>query len=353
MHKLPPLDPNTNENAAPHVFLLGAGASRASFPKGDLHGKPLPLMNDITQMTGLYEVLAKAGVKFDGRDFEALYDKLASDSKNLSLVEAMESVVYDYFSALELPPTPTLYDYLVLFLRPKDVIATFNWDPLLVLAYIRNSHLVELPHLIFLHGNVAIGTCTDDMVKGYPGEPCKLCGQQYSPSKLLYPVRDKSYTSDEFISSEWEAFKHFLARAYLLTIFGYSAPKTDIAAREAMLGFWETNGYKELAQIEIIDVRCEEELHNEWREFITRDHYAVFRDLKETYLFRYPRRSCDAFSSASLMLKPWPIHRPPEFGSLSDLHRWVEPLISEEKAVRREGIAHNPRLISAPGNGSS
>ena len=42
--------------------------------------------------------------------------------------------IHDYFHSLRIPPTPTLYDHLLLALRKKDVVATFNWDPLLLQA---------------------------------------------------------------------------------------------------------------------------------------------------------------------------------------------------------------------------
>jgi hypothetical protein len=46
-----------------------------------------------------------------------------------------------------------------LSLREKDVIATFNWDPLLFAACARNHTRTKLPYIIYLHGNVAIGYC--------------------------------------------------------------------------------------------------------------------------------------------------------------------------------------------------
>ena len=43
----------------------------------------------------------------------------------------IETRVDEYFADLELPGHPTIYDRLVLSLREKDLIATFNWDPFL------------------------------------------------------------------------------------------------------------------------------------------------------------------------------------------------------------------------------
>ncbi len=34
----------------PHVLILGAGASKASFPQGDGNGRKLPLMNELSDV---------------------------------------------------------------------------------------------------------------------------------------------------------------------------------------------------------------------------------------------------------------------------------------------------------------
>jgi hypothetical protein len=58
--------------------------------------------------------------------------ELTVDPGKTTILERLERAVFDYFSSLQLPDEPTLYDHLVLSLRPKDVIATFNWDPFLI-----------------------------------------------------------------------------------------------------------------------------------------------------------------------------------------------------------------------------
>ena len=94
---------------------------------------------------------------------------------------------------MRLPDELTLYDKIILCLRKKDLIATFNWDPFLALAYRRNLHIKELPRIVFLHGNVAIGVCLEDKVKGDMGEKCPKCGKYFQQTGLLYPIRDKNY----------------------------------------------------------------------------------------------------------------------------------------------------------------
>jgi hypothetical protein len=45
--------------------------------------------------------------------------------------------VREYFAQLELPVEPTIYDALLLSLRDKDAVFTFNWDPFLFQAHLR------------------------------------------------------------------------------------------------------------------------------------------------------------------------------------------------------------------------
>jgi hypothetical protein len=59
-----------------HVVLLGAGASRAAFPKGDALGKTLPVMNDLIDILGLSEFLQKHDIKSKGKNFENIYSDI-------------------------------------------------------------------------------------------------------------------------------------------------------------------------------------------------------------------------------------------------------------------------------------
>ncbi|ACG72774.1 hypothetical protein AnaeK_1545 [Anaeromyxobacter sp. K] len=130
----------------PHVVLLGAGASLAALPNGDKRGVKPPLMANFISTLGLESLLRDHGVKHIPDNFETLYSSLHGKSEYQPLLTELEQRVYEYFAAFELPDTPTLYDHLLLSLRDQDFIATFNWDPLLVQAYIRNRKVLrELP----------------------------------------------------------------------------------------------------------------------------------------------------------------------------------------------------------------
>lgn len=335
MPRLPAIDSARNANESPHVVILGAGASLAAVPDGDRNGTRLPFMNSLVELVGLGPLLDTKSITYKGQNFEDLYDSISKSSVEPAFLRALERKIYEYFTRLKLPDWPTLYDYLLLTLRKKDLVATFNWDPFLAEAYRRNAHLQELPQIVFLHGNVTVGVCEVDRVKGYVGDKCAKCGREFSPTVLLYPVRDKSYTASPFISNEWEVLKLYLKSAYYLTIFGYSAPKTDAAARKLMEEVWNANETKELAEIDIVDIKSKNEIRDAWKAFFTRNHYGISKSIKETYLFKQPRRTCDAFAAATLMNRPWRNNPIPEFDSLTDLQRWIKPLISEEVNNKR------------------
>jgi hypothetical protein len=255
MGRLPALRPDKNACESPHLVLLGAGASRAACLSGDANGRTLPLMLDLVEATGVDRLLSKAHVGWaKGDNFEVLYQAMVVDANKASLVRDIEEQIRDYFCAIEIPERANLYDRLLLSLRAKDYIATFNWDPLLAQAYRRNSHLKELPTILFLHGNVEVGVCLHDRRKGFLGHRCTTCDRPLEPTRLLYPVAQKDYASDPFIAQEWAAFRHVLKYAYLFTIVGYAAPASDVEAVSAMHAAWNQNESKELAEIDIVDV---------------------------------------------------------------------------------------------------
>jgi len=319
-------------NESPHVVILGAGASLASLPNGDKYGRKVPLMNNIVEMVSLQPILDKYGIKYTGNNFESFYDDLANNSGNEALLQEIEEAIHGYFGAMELPDSCTLYDYLVLSLREKDIIATFNWDPFLAQAFQRNMHVTHnMPKIAFLHGNVSVGCCIEHEQKGFlNGVKCGGCNDLLRPTKLLYPVKKKNYQNDEFIQQEWEGLRRHIRRAYIMTIFGYSAPATDVEAIELMLEVWKNNTTKSFSMIHIIDIKDEKEVEKSWKDFTTWS-FSVIQRLQEEYLFRHPRRSCDAFAMATLQQCPWQENRFPEFKTLSELHNWIKPLIKEEE----------------------
>jgi hypothetical protein len=54
---------NKPENWGRHIVILGAGASIAAFPHGDVNDKKLPTMDNLVEMLDLEPLLEQRGVK--------------------------------------------------------------------------------------------------------------------------------------------------------------------------------------------------------------------------------------------------------------------------------------------------
>jgi len=195
-----------------HVVILEAGASIAStFRNAEKNGKRLPLMDNFIELVGLNNLIEEVPANLRASYFEKLYSNLHNDNPNFELIKEIENQINNYFGNMELPEEPTIYDYLVLSLRSEDIIVTFNWDPFLYQAWVRNRKFTDdLPHLSFIHGNVAIGYSKKDKRCGPAGMYMNQDGGYFEPTKLLYPVEQKNYTDEEFIKIEWERIKYWL-----------------------------------------------------------------------------------------------------------------------------------------------
>lgn len=319
----------------PHIVLLGAGASRAAFPNGEANGKRLPLMADFAEIVPLADVLRHEGIGFERRNFEELYSELCTAPRLAAVREQVERVVFNYFSDLALPSEPTLYDHLVLSLQPKDVIATFNWDPFLIQA-VRRTTVVQgenHPHICFLHGNVAAGYCAVDEVLGVRGGRCSQCRKVFEACKLLYPVSTKRYDDDPAISSAWRDVKVALRNAFMVTVFGYSAPTSDVSAVELLLQAWGGAQTRSMEEFEIIDIRPEEELRSVWDQFIHTHHYEVYTTVYDSWLFNHPRRTGEAYWNQfveALIVENNPL---PRDASFDKLRTWFRPLLERERGA--------------------
>ena len=338
---LPYLDKTVCLN--PQLVILGAGASVAACPNGDAYGNRLPVMNNLIEATGMTSLLE---TKIDSKvnNFESFYVELVSSGQNEGLIRELEDRVRSYFSALQIPDRLTVYDYLLLCLREKDVIATFNWDPLLAQAHERNLNIKRLPTILYLHGTVGIGLCTEHHMMGFAWQHCVKCDKKLGPGRLLFPVKEKDYTNDKFIANQWDQLEWYLEHAYWITIFGYSAPVTDADARRLMLKVWRKNTVRDFAQLEVIDIKTKSELKSTWRDFIVRENFGSYSSVFETYMFTHPRRSCDAFAGATMQGRPWKDNPIPRFRTLDEMHEWISPLVEEERKYEQEKTPFSDRL---------
>ncbi|MEA4968237.1 MAG: hypothetical protein VB048_09005 [Bacteroidaceae bacterium] len=289
-----------------HTVILGAGATVATIPEGDKNGRKSSVMNGLIDKLNLNEVLKDIELKTKSDNLEDIYFELYSRPDCKSVVEELESRIYDYFSILEIPNFPTIYDFLILSLTETDAIATFNWDPLLLQAYLRCMDITDnLPKIFCLHGNVAMNYCYEHNEYGYKGAICPVCKRKLVPTKLLYPIGKKNYIDDNYINNSWEAIKYMVENSYMLTIFGYSAPSSDIEAVELLKSAWGGSENRQLEEVSVIDIIDEEDILKKWGTFIHSHHYRYSNSFFESYLGNFPRRSCETvFSTFQLNLPP-------------------------------------------------
>jgi hypothetical protein len=321
-----------------HVVILGAGASLQALPDGDRNGRRLPLMRDIVDFIGLKSLFEQSGLETDLSDFEKAYSELVETGCHPSLIAELEHRVTAYFAEMELPDAPTLYDHLVLSLREKDVIATFNWDPFLWQAINRcNEHFegfFSLPRTIFLHGNTAIGYVQHEgqILIGSLGAVSRRCGKPFEVGPLLFPVAKKDYQKHESIRGAWEDLKSELANAYIVTVFGYGAPSTDVEAIALLKDGWWQKGDRRFEEIEIVDIRPDQDLYKVWKPFIHSRHYRTTSSFYDSTIGRSPRRSCDAIWQELMNMVPIEPQALPQTGSWEELGDWLFEVRAEERS---------------------
>ena len=318
----------------PHLFILGAGATKATIPNGDKYGRQSPVMENFMQEIGIDNLLKGVELKTKSQNIEEIYSELATKPEYTDVVTRIEEGIVSHYRQMQIPDTPTLYDYLILSLRKKDCIATFNWDPLLIQAYNRvNKITTDLPEMLFLHSSVAVGICEDCRhYEPYRNRCCSKCGKPLSSPRLLYPVEHKDYSQDIFIKNSWNEFSRYLEQACIVTVWGYSAPKSDSEAKKMMLKAFSSD-YRPLDQIEVIDIADEETIHKIWYPFAkdTNYHLNIHKSLMDTYIAEFPRRSVEGYvkrniegwwGGSTLSLK--------ECTSFEELAQLVKPLIIKE-----------------------
>ena len=87
----------------------------------------------------------------------------------------------------------------------------------------------------------------------------------------------------------------------MLTIFGYSAPKSDVDAVNLMKKAWGNIEDRPLEEVSVIDIIDEETMLNTWKDFIHSHHYRYSNSFFDSYLAKFPRRTCETvFATFSL-----------------------------------------------------
>ena len=295
-------------------------------------------MADLAEVVGMKDVFREWGIDY-GRNFEAVFSELYEKNEEDKIKE-VQYRVESYFCGLELPDEPTLYDHLVLSLGKNDIIVTFNWDPLLPMALERNVPSgLDWPQVVYPHGNVRIGYCERDKKYDSAGRSCTTCGEPYKNTPLLYPIKQKDYDREPFVRAQWATARRGLGQASVLTVFGYSAPATDVAAFKLVQNAWGSNSLHDVADVEFVvgpgikDAEVEEA----WEPIIGKNHYRVCEHFSESLIAHYPRRTAKAHYERSVdgrFVKANPVPGDLGFEQLWERMRRVEFGAGSEPADR-------------------
>lgn len=164
----------------------------------------------------------------------------------------------------------------------------------------------------------------------------------FEPTQLLFPVKHKDYNKDPFIRSSWQMLQYRLNKekcnTHNVTVFGYSAPISDVEALDMMKSAWGDLHERNLEQLEFIDIRNEEDVIDSWSDFIHTHHYDYRTSFFESSLAQYPRRTDEAFFCHFFPITPEeafveanPV--PQDFKTLKEMWDWYEPLVAKERPL--------------------
>jgi hypothetical protein len=135
------------------------------------------------------------------------------------------------------------------------------------------------------------------------------------------------------IQREWAAAQNYLRHAFWFTIFGYSAPVTDVEAKQLLKEAWGEVEDRRMEQTEIINRpgADHDELRETWNPFIHTHHYEIHESFYESWIANHPRRTLEAYVHQYLdakFIENNPV--PSDFVTVEELVAWFQPLFDAE-----------------------
>lgn len=182
---------------------------------------------------------------------------------------------------------------------------------------------------------MTVGYCQEhEQVRGVSGARCRHCGNTLKASRLLFPVEHKHYQDGSMIEREWAAVQKYLCHAFMFTVFGYSAPVTDVEAKQLLKDAWGDIEDRRMEQTEIINRpgADHEELRELWSPFIHPHHYEIHESFYDSWISNHPRRTLEAYINQYMeakFIEDNPV--PPDLATVEDLVAWFEPLFEADR----------------------
>ena len=144
---------------------------------------------------------------------------------------------------------------------------------------------------------------------------------------------------------QWDDFEAYLEDCSILTIFGYSAPKTDVEAIEKLQkAFARLYDNRFLDHIEIIEKPGfnRTEISEAWLELSshTHEHISLMESFYDSYLAQFPRRSIEGYFKSNI--EGWwgtsSISFTKDTTTLDAVKSTISPLLKDEKMDTTEVI---------------
>jgi hypothetical protein len=143
---------------------------------------------------------------------------------------------------------------------------------------------------------------------------------------------EKDYNSEPAIASAWKEVKWAFENAFWVTIFGYSAPKTDRGAVQLFREAWGGWQRRSLEQFEFIDIRNEDDLVSSWEGFVNpgQHHYEFHKSFFTSWIARHPRRSHRSYWLQYMEAEFIDDNFAPQVGTLGELWDWYHRQVEGE-----------------------
>lgn len=110
----------------------------------------------------------------------------------------------------------------------------------------------------------------------------------------------------------------------MITIFGYSGPKTDKEALDAMKAAWGSTDERAMEQTAFISIQSDEEIVEAWEPFIHTHHYELSADFYDSWIAKHPRRTGEAYLNQFLEAKFISDNPVPQNVDLPGLWEWYQ-----------------------------
>lgn len=167
---------------------------------------------------------------------------------------------------------------------------------------------------------------------------CSKCGT-FNPTELLYAVTQKDYNQNDFLKGMWTNLNSALEVAWIITMFGYSAPKTDVEALNLMKRGWGSVENRELEDVEIVNIDSEDNMLTAFDAFIHTHHHLYAQDFYDSLIPNHPRRTCEVNWARLMECKFVDNHPLPKDADFPELWEWFgERLDVERQKLDERGM---------------